>query len=59
MEEIRLAAAVAEPTVVEEERREASGGKALSKRPEAVAARPESPCAMTTIGMVASSSTAG
>ena len=40
MEEVGLAAAVAEAAVVEEERGDAGGGEALGEGPEAVPARP-------------------
>ncbi len=39
LEEVRLAAAVAEAAVVEDERRDAGGREALGERPEPVAAR--------------------
>jgi hypothetical protein len=56
VEVIRLAAAVAEAAVIEEQCGEAGRGEALRRRSRRV---PERPCAITTTGVVASVITAG
>ena len=55
LEEVGLAAAVAEAAVVEDQRRDAGGGEALGERPEPSRRVPDRPWAITTTGEFRSS----
>jgi hypothetical protein len=59
LEQVRLAAAVAEAAVVEDEGGDAGGGESLRERAQPVASRSDSPCAMTTTGAFWESPAAG